>query len=104
MNIGQLTHRMTVESPVLSPDGGGGFTVAWEAVDDVYAAVTDLGGQEMLQDAQITASQPCRIVIHYRSDMDSKMRLAEGAALYNIVSLRDPDGGKRWLEIIAQMK
>lgn len=72
MNIGQLTHRMTVETPVLSPDGGGGFTVAWDAVDEVYAAVTDLSGQEMLQEAQITVSQPCRIVIHYRDDIDSK--------------------------------
>ena len=104
MNIGQLTHKMTVETPVQTPDGGGGFTVAWEAVDEVYAAVTDLGGQEMLQDAQIAVSQPCRIVIHYRSDMDSKMRLVEDTAVYNIVSLRDPDGGKTWLEIIAQMK
>ncbi len=104
MNIGQLTHKMAVETPVLSPDGGGGFTVAWDTLDDVYAALTDLGGQEMLQDAQITPSQPCRIVIHYRNDMDSKMRLREGASVYNIVSLRDPDGGKTWLEIIAQMK
>lgn len=104
MNIGQLTHLMEIEAPVLSPDGGGGFSVAWDPVGAVYAALTDLGGQEMMQDAQIAASQPCRIVIHYRNDMDSKMRLREGATIFDIVSLRDPDGGKTWLEIIAQMK
>lgn len=104
MNIGLLTHQMTVETPVLTPDGGGGFTVAWDAVADVYAALTELGGQEMAQDAQIAPSQPCRIVIHYRNDLDSKMRLREDETVYNIVSLRDPDGGKTWLEIIAQMK
>lgn len=104
MNIGQLTRKMTVETPVLTPDGGGGFTVAWDAVDDVYAALTELGGQEMPQDAQITLPHPCRIVIHYRNDLDSKMRLREDATVYNIVSLRDPDGGKTWLEIVAQMK
>ena len=97
MNIGLLTHKMTIETPVLTPDGGGGFTVAWEHLDDVYAAVTELGGQ-------IVPSQPCRVVIHYRDDMGSKMRLREDETVYNIVSLRDPDGGKTWLEIIAQMK
>lgn len=104
MNIGLLTHKMVIETPVLTPDGGGGFTVAWAHLDDVYAALTELGGQEMPQDAQITPSQPCRVVIHYRNDLGSKMRLREDATVYNIVSLRDPDGGKTWLEIIAQMK
>ncbi len=104
MNIGLLTHKMAIETPVLTPDGGGGFTVAWAHLDDVYAAFTELDGQEMPQDAQITPSQPCCVVIHYRNDLGSKMRLREDATVYNIVSLRDPDGGKTWLEIIAQMK
>lgn len=104
MNIGQLTHRLRIETPVLTPDGGGGFTVEWQEVAEVFAAITDLSGLEMLQDAQITSSAPCRIVIHYRNDVTTKMRLADDAARYDIVSIRDPDGGKSWLEIIAQMK
>ncbi|MDI1228359.1 MAG: phage head closure protein [bacterium] len=104
MNIGQLTRKMTIEMPELTPDGGGGFTVAWQEVAEIYAAVTDLGGQEIFQDAQITSSVPARVVIHYRSDIDGKMRLVEGETVYDILSFRDPDGGKSWLEIIAQMK
>lgn len=104
MNIGQLTRLMRIETPDLTPDGGGGFTVEWQEVAEVYAAVTDLGGNEIVQDAQITSSAPARIVIHYRNDVKAKMRLVEGEKSFEIVSLRDPDGGKSWLEIIAQMK
>ncbi|HYD17048.1 MAG TPA: phage head closure protein [Patescibacteria group bacterium] len=104
MTIGQLNTKLSLEAPVLTPDGGGGFTVEWQEVTEVWAVVTDLTGHELLQDAQVTAHAPCRILLHYRDDLTGRMRLSGSGRVYDIVSVRDPDGGKCWLEIIAQMK
>ncbi len=103
MNIGQLNHRLSIEQPVLAPDGGGGFTVAWQEVAEIYAAISELAGGELLQNGMITPSAPCRITILHRSDMREDMRLTGNGRIYEIVSLRDPDGKNTYLEVIARV-
>lgn len=101
MSIGQLKNLLVIEEPVLAPDGGGGFTVSWQEVAEVYADIAELAGSEPLQHRQLSSRMPCRITLLYRADIRADMRLTGGGRSYGIVSLRDPDGKGAYLEIIA---
>lgn len=104
MSIGRLRHKMSLQQQSLTPDGGGGFTASWQEVAEVYADIAALGGTESLDSGQLAAVTPCRITVLYREDITPAMRLALGNKTYDIVSVRDPDGGNAWLEIIARLR
>ncbi|TAL39638.1 MAG: head-tail adaptor protein [Alphaproteobacteria bacterium] len=104
MNISDLKHRLTIQEPVRTPDGGGGFTTVWQPIAseaDVFASVIQISGSETLRDQQLIAGAAYRITLRYRADITASHRLAEGATVYNITALRDPDGAREWLEITA---
>lgn len=104
MSIGKLRHKMSLQQQVLTPDGGGGFTASWQEVAEIYADIAELTGGESLDAGQLAAVTPCRITILYRGDVTPAQRLATGSRIYDIVSARDPDGSKAWLEIIARLR
>ncbi|MEZ0226539.1 MAG: phage head closure protein [Alphaproteobacteria bacterium] len=102
MNIADLKTRLTIQEPVRTPDGGGGFTTIWQdiAVDPVvFAQVIRISGGELLRDQQVTAGATYRITLRHRDDITAAHRLLDGATAYNITALRDPDGSRAWLEI-----
>lgn len=104
MNIADLRHRLTIQEPVRTPDGGGGFTTVWQdiaAEPVVFAGVIQTSGGESFRDQQVTAGAVYRITLRYRADITPAHRLVEGTTVYNITALRDPDGAGAWLEIAA---
>jgi head-tail adaptor len=104
MNIGQLKHRLTIQESVRTPDGGGGFTTVWQdiAVEPaVFAHVIRTSGDESLHQQQLVAMASYRITMRYRADITTAHRLTNGATVFNITGLRDPDGLGAWLEITA---
>lgn len=103
MSLARLAHPVTLQQPVLSPDGGGGFTRGWEDLVAVFAEIAELTGTEAQGPArQDEALSPCRITILYRTDVSADMRVTAADTAYDIVSVRDPDGRRIWLEIIAE--
>lgn len=104
MKTPELRHLLTIQEPVRTPDGGGGFTTAWQDIATgpaVYAAIEPLPGREELRQGQMTPVQSWRITLRYRADITPALRLAEGATIYNITSVRDIDGRAAYLEILA---
>jgi SPP1 family predicted phage head-tail adaptor len=104
MNISELKHRLTIEEPVRTPDGGGGFTTIWQPIavePEVFASVIRISGHETLRDQQLAADATCRITLRYRADITAAHRLTEAETVYNITSLRDSDGSGEWLEMTA---
>jgi head-tail adaptor len=105
MTIAKLDRLLTLEAAQRTPDGGGGFTLDWQAVADapqVYAGVEALASPEELQDAQLKPPRRFRIRLRYRADLTADMRLTEGSAVYRITGLRDPEGTAAWLELLAE--
>lgn len=106
MNISQLRHRLTIQESIRTPDGGGGFATVWQdiaAEPVVFAHIVQTSGDESLQQQQSTATAGYRITMRYRADITPAHRLTDGAAVFNVTSLRDPDGMRAWLEITATM-
>lgn len=105
--IGDLKHRVTIEAPARTGDGGGGFAEDWQPLDDtpdVYAAIEQLSGSERLSLSQLGAVVTHRVKIRYRDDVTAKMRLVKGTAVYKIISVTDVSGAQRDLELLAALQ
>lgn len=102
--IGALTYRVTLQEAVRTPDGGGGFTEAWQNIAEtptVYAAIQPLSGGEAFRFRQLEAAATHRIIIRHRTDITSAHRLLHGTDIYDIVSVLDADEKREFLEIVA---
>lgn len=99
--IGRLRHRLTLEAPETDADDIGGRSVAWTPVATVWAAIETVNGNEIAALGQTDARLTHRITIRHRGDVGPAMRLTLGARVFEIGSVRDPDGRKRFLVIHA---
>lgn len=102
--ISQLNKRITFESQVKIDDGGGGFNLSWEALEDnseVYASIVSLSSNEIFTFLKREIKASHKIIIRYRDDISADMRIIYGENIYSIKSLRDAQGLGRYLEIIA---
>ena len=105
MTVGALTRLLTLQEPLRTPDGGGGFATAWQDIAQdpaVFASVAEIGGGEELRQMQLAGVQKYRILIRHRADITADMRLTEGVGIYAITGIRDPDGKRMFLEIMAE--
>lgn len=105
--IGDLKYRVTLQESVLTPDGGGGFTQAWQDVaanPDIYAEIISLSSGEQLRFHQMEITATHRITLRYRSDVTPALRLVKGATVYDIVSVTDRGGLGVWLDILAVVR
>lgn len=105
--IGHMKHRVTIQEAVLTPDGAGGFTHVWQDIaeaPEVFAAITPVSGAEQFRFGQLQATATHHIVVRYRGDITTAMRLVEGDVTYTMASLKDRDGSKTYLEILAMAR
>ena len=100
--IGKLRHRLRLERPWRTADGGGGAALAWEAIAELWGAVeTASGGEHMSADRLSGQTQPV-ITIRYRDDIAPTMRFALGERLFQIRAVLDPDGRGRFLRCLCE--
>jgi SPP1 family predicted phage head-tail adaptor len=88
-SIGALRDRLTLESPSRADDGGGGATVTWTVVADVWGAVRPITGDERLSADAVTGRVTHQVWIRYRGDVVPAMRLRSGARILDIVAVLD---------------
>lgn len=100
--IGEMRERVTLQSPSRTPDGAGGANVAWTSGASVWAKVEERRGQERLAGERLAAEAAFALTIRYRSGISTQMRVLWNTRVLNIVSLRDPDGRKRFLELTCE--
>ena len=99
---GKLNRRLVLEAPVETDDGAGGVSRTYGAVANLWASVTPVSAQEEIEAARLGARITHRIGLRFSSDITTRHRLREGSAVYRIVTLRDRDGRRRFLEIAAE--
>lgn len=105
--IGDLKYRITLQEPVRTPDGGGGFSEAWQdlaAAPEVYAAIRPLSGGETFRFRQLETVATHRILTRFRPDITPAHRILHGADVYDIVSATDADGQQAFLDIVAVLR
>jgi SPP1 family predicted phage head-tail adaptor len=101
-NPALLSRRLALEAPVDSADGAGGVVRSFEAVATLWAEVTPVSAARALEADRLGARITHRIGIRFADDITTRHRFREGARIFRIVSVRDRDGRKRFLQIEAE--
>lgn len=99
MRAPNLVRKLTLEAPLRSADGAGGFNETWDALGVLWADVTARSGSERSRSGVAVSRTGYRIVVR-SAPVGSSMRPApeqrfrEGARVFLIraVAERDPDG------------
>ena len=87
--IGSLRHRVVIQQPVRSADGGGGASLVWSPVASVWAAVEPLSGQEKALYDGIEASLTHRVTLRYRAGLSPEMRFVHAGRSFDIAAIRN---------------
>lgn len=99
----RLNRRITLEYPVESADGLGGFTILWTELETLWAEVIPLSaGREVLEASQLQATQMHRFTLRALNNVTADMRIRYNDRIFAIRALRYPDAGKTTLEILAE--
>ena len=99
MDAGRLRHRVIIERQSHSQDATTGeVTTSWVEVASVWAAIEPLSAREFIQSQAVQSKVTARIVIRYRSGIDSSMRINHNGRYYNIHGvLPDKDSGRDYI-------
>jgi SPP1 family predicted phage head-tail adaptor len=101
VNIGKkLRHRVTIQQRTNTRDATTGEDVlTWaDLYTNVAAAIEPLSVREFITSRSEHTQLTARIVIRYRSGLDSSVRIVHGSTIYNPQGfLADPDSGIEYL-------
>lgn len=101
---GRLRERVTIELPVRTADGAGGAAIGWTALATVRAEVISFRGTTLVATEREEARESYRVVIRYRDDVTTEMRLRWRGRVLDISGRHDPDGDRRWLVIDCEVR
>jgi SPP1 family predicted phage head-tail adaptor len=100
--IGALRRRMTLEQQTRVADGGGGVTVTWTTVTDLWAELIGLSGAEPFVADGLQGKVTHQITIRRRMDVAPAMRFRMGTRLFLIETVLGRDGPEPYLRILAE--
>ena len=75
MKIGSMRHRITIQRYTATTDNGGGSSVVWNDVADVFAHIDPAKVDDQRFAEQIREVTTHVITVRYRSDLSHKDRL-----------------------------
>ncbi len=102
LSAGRLRQRVTIQSPVGTPDGGGGNVRTWSSVTTVGAEVLPVNGGEAFRAGIANATQFYRVTIRFREDVTPIHRLLWKGTPLNIRTIGDPTNRREELLITAE--
>jgi SPP1 family predicted phage head-tail adaptor len=100
MKAGMLRHLIKIEAPT-TQNVKGEMIPTWGTFAEAYAAREDLAGRELFLSQQVQAEVTTRFRIRYLEGVSAKMRINDAGTIYNIKSVQDPEGRRRFLTILA---
>lgn len=99
VKIGDLRHRVQIESAARASDGGGGATVTWIEVAEVWAAIWTRTSDETFEHDRAAGRATHDIWIRHRADLKPEMRIRSGARSFDILGVIDVEDRGRWLKV-----
>lgn len=95
--ISDMRHRLALERPERTAASGGGVTVSYVKLADIWASITPLNMKERLTRDQMRAAITHQIIIRYRADVLPEMRLTSSSRIFEILSVLNEKERNRWL-------
>ncbi|RDJ22996.1 head-tail adaptor protein [Bosea caraganae] len=101
-SVGALRRRLILEAPVATPDGLGGATQVYATVAALWAQVEWMSGDERWRAGRPEQFATHRVTLRWRAGLDAGQRLRDGARIYEIRAVDDPDGSRRRLICLVE--
>ena len=101
MRIGDLRHRITLQSATQTSDGMGGFNIVWKNEMTVWGSMWPTSASEIVAANSISMIVSHRIRIRYRL-IESSWRIKHGDKYYAIVSIINPNMANRQLDLMVK--
>ena len=102
--IGDLNRRIVFQEEVKISDGAGGYISEWQDivnVPEVFASVIPLSSAEILHFSRLQHQVNYQIIVRYRADIKSSMRIIHDDVIYDIKALNNVQGKSKYLRILA---
>jgi len=100
--IGALRHRIDLEAPIRTNDGGGGASVTWSTLAEIWASIEPMNGQESVLGDGLASRISHEIVVRHRSGLEPSMRFRLGARVFEIKAVLDIDERGRMLRCLCR--
>jgi SPP1 family predicted phage head-tail adaptor len=84
VTIGELSHRFALQAPARAADGGGGASVTWGLIAEVWGALRPVSGGEAGEADGVRGRLTHEIWIRHRDGVTPDMRLVLGARVIEI--------------------
>lgn len=102
MRAGQLDQRIIIEQNTGSSiDAVGDPTDVWVTFKTVWANIATQTGNEFIRAKEANSELTHLITTRFIAGVTSKMRINDGGAIYNILSVFDPKRTKESLKLMC---
>ena len=100
---GKLRHKVQLQEQQITQDPvTGEMVTTWQTVADPWAEIVPMSGREFMAAGAEQSEVRGRIVIRYREDVDSSMRVVYRGKYYNIHAvLPDAESGLEHLTLMT---
>jgi len=102
LRIGDLRHKIELQSFTSVSDGMGGFTKTWARVAFVRAAIWPIPAKEQILAASPTMIGTHRVRIRYYGDLTPAWRILFGTRYFSIVSIINPNEKNQMQELLCK--
>ena len=102
VSIGDLRHRLALEAPLSTADGGGGVSRSWALVAEVWGAIVPAGGTEVAAADGMHGRVSHEIWLRYRTGVLPEMRFKLGSRVFEIRAAIDTGERHRFLRCLVE--
>lgn len=101
-SLGRMRHKIAIQSPTATVDSGGGRSIAWSTLKEVYADIRPTTGRYQFQHDQEKEKVTHKIIIRHRADIGTNYRVKFGSRIFNIHSILNEDERDRFLTMMCE--
>ena len=98
---GQLTSELALEAMQPVADGMGGYAESWSEVGMVWGRIEPLSTSQKDFGTRLQPEVTHRILLRFRPDISTAMRLRKAGRIFSLRSIHDPDESERYLVCLA---
>lgn len=100
--IGGMRHRLAIEAPLETGDGGGGVLPSWSLVAEVWGAIRPVSGAERFEADGLHGRVSHEVWIRHRTGVVPAMRFKLGARVFEIRGVIDTGERRRFLRCLVE--
>lgn len=102
IRIGELRHRLVLEEVARVDDGAGGADETWSTVEELWAGIRPISGQEREVSDQLAGRVTHEIWVRYRAGVKPEMRFRAGGRVFEIRAVIDTSERRRFLKCLVE--